>query len=151
MFYVANREVRGRIRAEMLRLFSRLVPFLILSLRLALGAEGEPELFTQASKAFTDRFYERAEQQFADFVSKFPASANAPHAILLQAQARFFLRRYDAAADLLIASMAKAGPLGADFTFWTAEAQSELGDYRAATQSYHKVAMNFPLSALRLR
>jgi TolA-binding protein len=148
---VAIRRVRGRIAVQMLRIFSRVLLFLALSLRLVSAVEGEAELFTQASKAFADRFYERAEQQFGDFVAKFAASTNAPNAILLQAEARFFLRRYDAAADLLEASLSKAGPLGADFIFWTGEAQSELGNYQAASQYYHKVATNFPASPLRLK
>src|SRR6188768_347110 len=108
----------------MLRFFSVL---LIFTLRLALAADAELELYTQASKAFADKFYERAEGQFADFVLKFPASPNVPNAILIQAEARFFLRRYEAAADLLQTNIAKAGTLAEDFTFWTAEAQSELG------------------------
>src|SRR6185369_8799943 len=132
----------------MLRLLSVL---LIFTLRLALAADEEFDLYAQASKAFADKFYERAEGQFADFVQKFPASTNAASAILLQAEARFFLRRYDAASDLLQANIAKAGALGADFTFWTGEAQSELGNYQPATQLYRKVLTDFPQSPLRLK
>jgi len=132
----------------MLRFFSLV---LIFTLRLSLAADGELELYTQASKAFADKFYERAEGQFGEFVQRFPASTNLPDAILLQAEARFFLRRYEAAADLLQANLAKAGTLGADFTFWTAEAQSELGNYQSAAQYYRKVTTDFRQAALRLQ
>ncbi len=132
----------------MLRFFSVL---LIFSLRISLGADGELELYTQASKAFADKFYERAEGQFGEFVQKFPGSTNVSNAILLQGEARFFLRRYDAAVDLLQANAGRAGVLAPDFIFWTAEAQSELGNYSAAAQSYRKVATDFPDSPLRLR
>src|SRR5206468_10078687 len=102
----------------MLRILSLVA---LLTLRAVLAVENEAELFTQASKAFADKFYDRADAQFGEFVTKFPGSTNAASGILFQAEARFFQRRYDAASDLLQANFAKAGPLAAEFTFWTAE------------------------------
>src|SRR6185369_6079943 len=64
----------GTIRAQMVRTFSLIALLFgsILSIRPALAADNEADLYSQAAKAFEDKFYERAEQQFAEFVAKFP-------------------------------------------------------------------------------
>src|SRR5262249_23764273 len=140
----------GRIAAQMLRIVS-LIALLAVSARFTPGAEGESDLYAQAAKAFADRFYERAEQQFGAFAAQFPGSTNIPSAILLQGEALFFLRRYEAAAELLQSNLGKAGAQAGEFTFWSAEAESELGNYKRASQYYRKVVADFPQSMLRMK
>lgn len=134
----------------MLRVFS-LIAILILVGSASLAAENEAELFSQASKAFNDRFYERAEQQFGELAARFPASTNLSTSILLQAQARFFQRRYEAAAELLKQNLPRAGGQKAEYIFWTGESLSELGNFIEAADYYRKAAGEFPASPLALK
>lgn len=115
------------------------------------AAEAEAELFSAAAAAFTNRFYERAEQQFADFIAKHAASSNVPAAILYQAQARFFQRKHDGALELLRKEAARAGALADQFQFWQAEALFEKGEFNAAAENYALLPKNHPQSPLALR
>lgn len=115
------------------------------------AAESEAELFGGATAAFTNKFYARAEQQFADFVQKHPASTNRGAAVLYQAQARFFQRKHDAAIDLLKAEVERAGPLADQYQFWQAEVLFDKGDFDAAGGAYKRVLTDFPKSPLALR
>src|SRR5689334_1550313 len=102
---------------------------LLLAMRFSFCAEPEGDLFAQAAKAFNDRFYERAEQQFGEFAARNPASTNFAQAVLLQAQSRFFQRRYEAASELLGQNAAKAGTLGDEYAFWMGQTLTELGNH----------------------
>jgi TolA-binding protein len=118
---------------------------------LTLRAQTEAELFAAAAAALTNRFHERAEQQFGEFLQKFPQSTNISAAILYQAQARLLQRKYDGALELLRAGTPKAGALADHFRFWEGEALSGKGDFPAASASYAKVLQEFPQSPLALQ
>lgn len=131
-----------------------LLPCLLVWLSVATvirGADPEAELFAGATAAFTNKFYERAEQQFGEFLAKHPASTNAAAAILYQAQSRYFQRKHDAAVELLRKEAGRAGALADQFQFWQAEALFEKGDFGGASEAYAGVAKNFPQSGLGLR
>lgn len=154
---VFGTERRGKICRPMAewwlgmpRIYSLVALFFLLA-RAGLAADEETEFFSQAARAFDDRFYDRAEQQFGEFVSKFTESTNNAKAILLQGQARFYQRRFEAAAELLKQNTPKAGPHAAEFVFWTGEALSELGNYRQAADYYRRVLTEFPQSPFRLK
>jgi TolA-binding protein len=91
------------------------------------AAEGEGELLNQATQAFKDKFYKRAEDQFAEFATKFPASTNLPQAILYRAQARHFQKEHDSAIELLRANLPKAADLADEYLLTWADALSAKG------------------------
>ncbi len=114
------------------------------------AAEGEEDQFKAAAAAFADRFYERAEQQLGDFLTKYPSSTNAPRAILMQAQARVFQRKFDVAIDLLKKNNQRSGALRDQYVFWEGEAHYQQGEYPPAIELYQKVISDFPQSPMRL-
>jgi len=59
------------------------------------ASPAEKRAFSAAAEAFKLNSWAYAEANFARFVQKYPSSANVPEAILLQAEARFNLQRYD--------------------------------------------------------
>lgn len=111
----------------------------------------ETDLFNAASKAFADKFYDRAGQQFNEFIAKFPASTNAPKAGLLEAQSAYFQRKWDAALAVLEKNMEKAGPLADEYQFWQAETFFAKEDYGKAAELYSRVAAKDQDPALRLK
>lgn len=117
----------------------------------ARAADSEAELFAGAAAAFTNRFYERAEIQFGEFIAKHQASTNLSAAILYQAQARFFQRKHDAAIELLRKESVRAGALADQYQFWLAESLLEKGEFDAAAENYAALSKNFPQSPLALR
>lgn len=115
------------------------------------GAEPpQAEAFSVAQKAFADGFYERAEKELAEFLGKFPNSEFKPKAILLQAQARHNLKKYDAAIQLLDANIAAAGPLAPDYLYTRAESLLEKTDFSSAAAAYRKILADAPSSPYAL-
>lgn len=110
----------------------------------------ETQAFGAAARAFEDRAYQRAEREFGEFVQKFPTSERVPEAVLVQAEARYFLGRHDAAIELLNSRLAQAGKLADQYRFWIAEAQFAHGDYTAASASYAQLLKDFPASNQQL-
>lgn len=134
----------------MLRLWT-LILFGIALLFPVSAAEGETDFFKSATDAFRDKFYERAEEQFAAFTAKFPASTNLSEAILYQAQARHFQKKYDAAIELLRTHLPKAGLAADQYVFTWADALAAKGDYAAAAEQYGRLVKEFPNSSSRLQ
>lgn len=132
----------------------RFCTFVLLGIALTFGAraaEGEADFFKNATDAFRDKFYERAEDQFAAFVAKFPASTNLAEAILYQAQARHFQKKHDAAIELLGTHLPKAGHAADQYVFTWADALSAKGNQTAAAEQYGRLVKDFPNSPLRLQ
>jgi TolA-binding protein len=117
----------------------------------AAGAEGETELLKAATDAFKDKFYKRAEEQFADFAKKFPGSTNLAEAILYQAQSRHFQKEHDGAIELLRTNLPKAGPLADQYVFTWGDALAAKGEHRAAADQYGKLLTDYPNSRLGLQ
>ena len=101
-------------------------------------------------KLFQDGNYEVAEKDCAGFVKQFPESEKAAEIVLLQAQARLKLKRYDDAAALLTEKAAAAGKLADEFRFWQAEARFMKGDLAAAAEGFGRMAVEFAGSSRRL-
>lgn len=111
---------------------------------------GEIAAYDAAVKSFRDGFFQRSEKEFAEFAQKFPKSEKNAEALLLQAQSRHQLKRFDAGLELLKGSMEKAGPLADQFVFWMAECEFERGGFAAAEGLYARLLKDFPQSSLRL-
>ena len=124
---------------------------MVLTLLLAGGARlcaasAADQAFRAARDAFQDKFYDRAEAQFADFTHKYPASPRLAEAILLQAVARLELSNYVGAIQLLSVPQGSAGTNADEYLFWLAQANSGKGDWRAAADTFAKVVKDFPAS-----
>ena len=82
----------------MRRLILNLIFLFICAGRL-IAADPEADQFRAAASAFNDKFYERADQQLNEFVTKFPNSTNLAPALLMQAQARILQKKYDSGLE----------------------------------------------------
>ena len=128
---------------------------LVLTLLLAAGprlwaASPADRAFDAAVKAFQDTFYARAETQLADFCQKNPTSPHLPQAILLQAQARLELTNYAGAIQLLTANLGQAGTNIDQYLFWLGNAYSRKEDWRAASDTFARLAKEYPASTRTL-
>ena len=110
----------------------------------------EKKAYDSAAEAFRIGFWDRAEVEFAEFIEKHPKSERLGDAILLQAQAQFQQKKYASAVALLTAREADAGPLADQFLYWIAEAEYQNGNYRAAADSFGKLAREYRTSPRRL-
>ena len=135
----------------MLRLSAVFILVALFSLRVVCGADAEEDAFRSANAAFSDKFYERAEEQFSLFATNFPASTNLAKAVLLQAQSRHFQKKHDAAIELLKTSIAKAGALADQYVLTWGEALSAKGDHAGAAEQYGRLLKDFGTSPLRLQ
>jgi TolA-binding protein len=119
----------------------------------AAGSTREQRTFSVAIGAFQDGMFDRATNELAQFVKKYPNSTNAPQAVLLQAQAEFKLGNLAGTIALLADTnkLAKAGTLSDQYVYWTGEAQFQEKKYSDAADTWLALAQNFPESSLRLR
>src|SRR3954466_11277731 len=123
-------EEDGRISGQMVRAFV-LVTF-FWAVVSSFAADPEAEAYTGAAEAFRDKFYERAEQQFAEFIAKYPKSTNVAPAMLFEAEAQISQKKYDGALALLKANFNRAGELKDKYLFREAEALSGKGETAVA-------------------
>ncbi|HUS36149.1 MAG TPA: tetratricopeptide repeat protein [Verrucomicrobiae bacterium] len=128
--------------------------FLVLLLLLAapvFAAEaGEAEAFAAAAKASQDGFHERAEKEWAEFLRQFPKSERANEGALAQAQARYHLKQYPAALEILNARAAQAGPLADQYQFWRGQVELDSTNYGDAEQAFADLLKSQTNSPLRL-
>jgi TolA-binding protein len=110
----------------------------------------EKHAFNAAAYAFGFSSWPYAETNFARFVQEYPQSERFAEAVLFQAQARYYMRQYDAAIALLSANQGKAGWWADQYLYWIAEAQLAGGNVAAAADSFARVAESFPASTNRL-
>lgn len=144
-----NSAASGRIAHFQVRCVCTIL-FLIAAFTLHVaGAEGEAELLKVATDAFKDKFYKRAEEQFAEFGKKFPGSTNLAEAVLYQAQARHFQKEHDGAIELLRTNLPKAGALADQYVFTWGDALAAKGDHAGAAGQYGRLLTDFPNSPLR--
>jgi len=116
-----------------------------------LAAGGREERALAAATAqFQDENWERAEAELAQFVQRFPKSAQVPSAVLLEAQAQFKQAKYADAIALLSVPPANVGSLADRYAYWLGEAQFANGDFTNAAATFSSLAKNFPDSTLRL-
>jgi TolA-binding protein len=141
-----------------MRAMTKLRPILlgVLLLVLTSGAAqaalfgGERKAFDSAAEAFGFGLWDRAEAEFAQFIEKYPKSERLGEAILREAEAQFRQKKFASVVALLTAREADAGPLADQFLYWLAEAQFQNGNYRAAAESFGKLAREYRTSPRRL-
>ena len=110
----------------------------------------EDATFRKAETSFGLKLWENADAEFGQFIESHPKSERLIEAVLLQAQARFKLKKFSDVVSLLAAKLGEAGGRGDDFVYWTAEAQFQDGQFQAAAESFGKLAGEFPSSPKRL-
>jgi TolA-binding protein len=115
------------------------------------AASAENRAFDAAYNALRGTAYERAENEFAQFIHTYTNSPRIPDAILYQAQARFYRSNYAGALELLSTNQSQAGRLGDEYLFWRGETLLQRGDFRAAGDTFGKIGVEFPSSTNRLR
>ena len=101
-------------------------------------------------KMFQDGLFEAVEHDAAEFRRAYPASERGAEIVLVQAQARIKLKRFDDAIALLSEPATTAGRLADEFAFWQATARFEKGDFAGAADGFGAVAARFPDSPRRL-
>ena len=121
---------------------------LIVCLHGASGAEGRA--YDVARNVFYSGSYELAEKEFADFIKDHPASDKIPEVVLLQAQCRYQLKKFDDALALLRARLVNAGKLADQYQYWIAESLFRKSDYAGAATAFAQVLSDFPGSSRRL-
>lgn len=107
--------------------------------------------FDQAMGSFKIEVFDRAEKEFGEFVAKYPDAPQVSEAILLQARARFQMKQYDGAVELLSGRLAQAGELSDRYHFAIAEAEMARQNFAAASKAFRTVLESFPDSPLRLQ
>jgi TolA-binding protein len=111
---------------------------------------GEAEAFAAAVKASQDGFYERAEKEWAEFRRQFPKSERAGEAALAEAQARYHLKRFGGALEILNANAGKAGALADQYQFWRGQVYLESTNYAGAEEAFAELIKTQTNSPLRL-
>jgi TolA-binding protein len=109
--------------------------------------------YAAAAGAFQDGMYDRATNDFAQFVKKYPNSGHVAEATLLRAQAELKLGKLAEAIALLDGTnnLAKAGKLADEYSYWKGEAQFQDADYSGAAETWIALSQKFPGSRLRLK
>lgn len=127
-----------------------LVCLLATASRLVAAPATEEGAFQAAWKEFQDGLYKQAESDFGDFTRIFPDSQRLPEAFFFQAEARVKLGDYSGALALLSAHQGQAGKLADEYLFWQGQAAFQKGDYRAAADTFARLAHDFPASSRSL-
>ncbi len=117
---------------------------------LSAGGVREDRAFATATTMFQDENWSQAETELADFIQRFPKSAQVPPARLLEAQAQFKQGKFAAAGALLAAGAADAGSLADRYAYWLGEVQFAQQDFARAAETLVALARNFPGSPLAL-
>jgi TolA-binding protein len=123
--------------------------------RLEAAGRGETKAFESARMAFDDHAWDRAEQGFADFIKKYPASEFYAASVLYEARARLEQaqanrRGYKDVIDLLSAQQNHAGKAADQFVYWTARTYYDSKDYQSAAATFARLSKDYPDSTLRL-
>ena len=118
-----------------------------------LGASArERQAYAIACAAFQDKFYDRAESGFTQFLQDYRKSTNAPHAVLLLAQAQYYLGKFPEAiarlTDTNNLAQAQVAGLMDRYLYWTAEARFASGDFQRAADAFVSLPEKYPQSPL---
>ena len=111
---------------------------------------GEKKDFDLASKSFETHMWSRAEKEFASFIKDHPKSEKITEAVLFQAQALYGQEKYVEVISLLAFHEGRAGKPADQFLYWTAQAQFQSGNHRAAAVTFGRLAREHSFSARRL-
>src|SRR5262245_51648971 len=119
-----------------------LLLFLSASSGLQAGGGRESSDWNAAISSFKQSAWSRAERELGDFTNRFPESLHFAEAVLYQAEARFWQKKYNEAADLLIAQQGRAGDKADGFTFWLGQAHYYNSNFQAAADSFNGLIRN---------
>jgi TolA-binding protein len=115
---------------------------LVFSARLAFAADTrEPSAFDTAMKTFNIS-PELSEQDFADFIRKYPTSVRVPEAILYEARA--MLAGGDATNAIQLLSTNHADKLAPKYLYWLGQAYFQNADYTNAASTLGQMIEKFP-------
>jgi TolA-binding protein len=125
---------------------------LILGGETIIASTREDRDYTAAAGAFQEGMYDRATNEFAQFVEKYPGSSHVAEVVLLRAQAELKLGEFTDSIALLTATtnLAKAGKLADEYFYWTGEAQFQSTNYADAAETWLALVQKYPESRLRL-
>ena len=124
--------------------------WMLLALAIAAAQAAGPaenRAFAAALKSFAGSWWERAENEFAQFTVEFPEAERRPEAILRQAQARYWQTNSVGAGQLLSENISQAGKLADEYQFWIGEAHLQASNYQAAAEAYARLVSDFTNSA----
>jgi TolA-binding protein len=107
----------------------------------------EQVLFEAATRSLQIGAFERAEQEFADFVRSFPTSPHVAEAILYQARAALQQQKFEIAIDLLTTNAARAGVITDRYRYWVGETYFRSSNYVTAAETFARMIRDFPDSA----
>lgn len=110
----------------------------------------EGRAYEVAVKMFQDGLFELADRECAAYTAAYPNSARMADVVVVQAQARLKLKRFDDALALLTDHAAAAGARADEFAFWRAEILSQKGQPGPAAYAFAQLATSFPQSPRRL-
>jgi TolA-binding protein len=127
-----------------------LVLLLFFAASICAAEPGEAEAFASAAKASQDGFHERAEKEWAEFLRQYPKSERANEAALAQAQARYHLRQYPGALEILNGRAPTAGTLTDQYQFWRGQTLLDATNYAAAEEAFAEMLKTQTNSPLRL-
>lgn len=111
---------------------------------------GENRVYKAATEAFNDGFWDRAEEQLDQFITKYPKSERVPEAVLLEAEAQLKQGKFASAIALLAARKGGAGKFADEYVYWLGETQFESTNYAAAADTFAVLVRDFPESSRRL-
>ncbi len=117
----------------------------------AASSRAEQRAYAVAATDFQHEQWSRAETEFGQFRSNYPASTNLAAAVLYQAEARYKLGQFTNAITLLSTNRDQAGPLADEYHYWIGEAQFQSRDFTDAAAMFVSLARDYPESPLRLR
>jgi TolA-binding protein len=141
-------------RMAFFRHWPLIVLFLLLGGGHALAASREERLYSAAVQAFHDKFYPLATNRLAQYLESYGNSTNAPAAMLLLAQAEYYLKDYASVtnrlADPANLNRAQAAGLAERYEYCRAEALFALGDAAEAARIFAALAESHPKSPLAL-
>jgi len=107
--------------------------------RILAAGSGENKAFTLATNLFRIGSWELAENDLVAFRQKYPNSEQGPAAVLFEARARFQLRQYPGAIELLSTNQDKAGVFRDQYLYWIGRAHFESAtNYPAAAEAYRQ-------------
>ena len=123
----------------------------------ALGQAEDPQAraraklaFDVAQRFFRDGMFTTAVERFDAFAEAHPGSPARAEAVLLEGQARFQLRQFEAVAAELTTGLQSAGPWADRYLFWIGEAQFALERFGEAAASYGQLIEKHPGSTRAL-
>ncbi|MGD0812171.1 MAG: tetratricopeptide repeat protein [Verrucomicrobiota bacterium] len=110
----------------------------------------EDKALSTARALFDDRQYNLAETNLASFVATYTNSTHRPYAILYLARSQMEQSNYDGAIKLLTSAAPRSGDLAGEYTFWTARARLDKGEYAQAEEGFGGFIKDFTNAPRRL-